>query len=206
MKAFVLSAALIASCASLAVSTFSPPASAGASVADAAGENWAMEIEMCNPMPIVVGGGSTPSRIVWFVAFDVANKSGAARTLTPFVKMRTETGKEYNATYDPDALRAIRGTAIPEAVDIFELNGPIEDGAKKRMVATFGDVDTSANHLDVHLQGFAASLVRNGAKWDQMNREYQASFHRPGPPNRIVQSRVKMKKAGWTVVETKKVR
>lgn len=168
--------------------------------------NWKLTIECGRPRALTVTSKGGAPRTVWCLPFDVKNATGAAHTFLPYLQMTTETGKTYNATYMPSAVETLSFYTGEKYVDVFELAGGLEDGATKRCVAVFEDVDSMANKYTYHFSGFASPLWRSGATFTQQNVVYRAMFSRDGNEYQVASARVKHEGSEWATVETKKVR
>jgi hypothetical protein len=168
--------------------------------------NWKILPEFSTPSAVVVRNADGTATTCWYVKFSVKNATGAARKLSPYVSLTTDTKKTYAASYVPRALDIVKLREGKDVVDVFEFAGDLNDGDSKTFVAIFEGVDVLANQYAYRVQGFGAALVRHGKDFTQQQLDYVATFHRWGNEHRTISSPVTCVSGAWEVVASKKVR
>ena len=167
--------------------------------------DWRLQVEVDPPRPLLVKQAGKEPRIAWYSTFTVTNKTGAARKPVILAKLATDTEKTVTAGYDPHAVAALKSEA-PDATVVTDWSETLEDGASKKLVAVFSEVDRHANFLEVRLSGVASALGRHRGEWFEQVVEHRAKFHRPGSERNPENNPVSPVGSEWVVVSKKKIR
>ena len=179
-----------------------------ASAAAVAGEGlrWELGFKHATPTWAKIQVSADKTAVAWYMAYDVENKTGAARKPAVRCEIRTDTKKTFSDNADPLVIAAAkRALDVKEIATAADLKKGIEDGAKVKCVATFGAVDDEAKKLELRVYGLMDPVTMVKGKEVFEVKYWQVIYERKGDEFGRTEDPWKTVSSGWkTEEETKK--
>ena len=125
---------------------------AGAAAAE--GLRWQLGYRNDVPAWVRIPGVGDKTTISWYMTWEVENRTGAARKPSVRTLLLTDTGKTFPDSGDPLTVEAVKkALQVKEIAIAADLRKGIDDAAKVKGVATFGDVDKFAKKVELRVYG-----------------------------------------------------
>lgn len=160
---------------------------------------WTMELKHGGLEHVIVQTKSG-LEVFYYLAYEVTNKSGEERSVTPQAKIVTETGQTLHAIPVPQVAKAVSEARGKNYLDTMEMSQEkIADGQSRYGVLVFRGLDDAADRLDVYIYGLSNEYKYQDekARTGFLQKVYHMKLYRPGDEMDRQRDRVEIREKGW---------